>query len=363
MNQAVAAPRRTNLEVDLDAYEEQIKAVLPAHLSVDKFRRTVMTAVARNPELYMEADRRTLFNACIVCASDGLLPDGREAALVIFNTKDRRTDQWVKAVQYMPMIQGIRKRMRNTGEVADAQAHCIYQNDDFDYELGDSAFIRHKPTLDDRGSFIGAYAIIRLANGEIIREVMNRQEIEKVRAVSKSKDKSGAPWTEWHDEMARKTVLRRAAKAAPSSPDLERLWNSDEAVAEPASAALPPPRPTRESIAEQRQLPQPEPESVDPTAAGHPDLDQQYRQAVDAETGEIAEPAATTAIDWPAMAQMIREGADDQQSVAEIDEYWAVQKAVLETMRAADPKLYTQVYEHVTARRKGLAAKPRQAPR
>ena len=37
------------------------------------------------------------------------LPNGKEAALVVYNTKVKRngTDVWIKAVQYMPMIAGI----------------------------------------------------------------------------------------------------------------------------------------------------------------------------------------------------------------------------------------------------------------
>jgi recombination protein RecT len=249
------------IEQALDAYAPNFAAVLPPNITVDHFKRMVVTAININPDL-MNADRRTLFNSCVKCASDGLLPDGREAALVIYKTKvkDRQgREQWIEAVQFMPMVAGIRKRLRNSGEVDSATAEVVYRKDRFKYRLGDGAFIEHEPPpLDeDRGDAIGAYAIIKLTSGETIREVMGIKEIEKARAVSRAKDSSAGPWVKWWSEMARKTVLRRAAKAAPQAATLEKLLMRDEETdGLPAAEDLPaiPARPRRESFA----LPPPE---------------------------------------------------------------------------------------------------------
>jgi recombination protein RecT len=236
----------TNLEIELAAYEPQIAAVLPAHIPVDRFRRIVLTALNREPAL-ARADRRSLFTACIDCASDGLVPDGREAALVVFSTKDKRLNQYVDRVKYMPMIAGIRKRMRNSGEVTFADAQIIHEHDLFDYRLGDEPRIEHKPALTDRGEPIGAYAIIKLANGEVIREVMTLAEIDRARAASRAA-KDG-PWVAWWSEMARKTVLRRAAKAAPSSAELDTLLRRDDTPFEGEAPRLAAPeRPRREDF-------------------------------------------------------------------------------------------------------------------
>jgi len=90
----------------------EFRNALPSHIKPEKFQRVVMTVVQQNPDL-MGADRRSLLASCLKCAADGLIPDGREAALVIFKTKIN--EQWVSAVQYMPMLAGIqiyRDRMR-----------------------------------------------------------------------------------------------------------------------------------------------------------------------------------------------------------------------------------------------------------
>jgi recombination protein RecT len=242
------------IEQALELYAPNFAAVLPPNIPVDHFRRMVVTAINVQPAL-MKADRRTLFNSCVKCASDGLLPDGREAALVIYKTKIKDgmgAERWIDAVQYLPMVAGIRKRLRNSGEVDSATAEVVYRKDRFKYALGDGSFIEHEPPpLDeDRGDAIGAYAIIKLTSGEVIREVMSLREIERVRAVSRSKDKG--PWVDWWGEMARKTVLRRAAKAAPQASTLEKLLMRDDDEEElPDAASLPPApaRPTRQQFA------------------------------------------------------------------------------------------------------------------
>jgi phage RecT family recombinase len=253
-NGTALSPRQ-EFEQQLDQQVQNFRALLPSHIPVEKFKRTVVVAVAQNPDLF-RADRRSFFNAAQKCAGDGLLPDGREAAFVIFDTKvkDKLQDgtyqeRWASLVQYMPMVQGIRKRMRNSGEVLSAEAHVVYRNDKFFQKFGDDPAIVHEPPAfgAERGEPVGAYAIIKLKNGEVLREVMDRTEIERVRNVSRAKD--GPAWKGWWAEMARKTVLRRCAKAAPSSADIDMVMARDDEPPEtPTLTELPPgdPEPPRQ---------------------------------------------------------------------------------------------------------------------
>ena len=78
----------TVLRTQLEQRAAEFAMVLPSHISPDKFQRTVLTAVQGNPDL-IKADRRSLLTACMKAAQDALLPDGREAAIVTFNTRTR----------------------------------------------------------------------------------------------------------------------------------------------------------------------------------------------------------------------------------------------------------------------------------
>jgi phage RecT family recombinase len=254
--------RAQEFNQQLDQQAENFRALLPSHISLEKFKRVVVVAVSQNPDLF-RADRRSFFNAAQKCAADGLLPDGREAALVVYNTKMKvklpdgtQQEQWVPMTQYLPMVAGIRKRMRNSGEVTSAEAYVVYKNDKFFQKLGDDPAIVHEPPVFgvDRGEPVGAYAIIRLKNGEILREAMDYAEIERVRAVSRSKD--GPAWRNWWSEMARKVVLRRCSKAAPNSAEIDALLGrDDEAPALPSLVELPAmePEPQRQLEADREQ--------------------------------------------------------------------------------------------------------------
>jgi recombination protein RecT len=107
---ALTPAQEFNLQLDQQA--ANFKALLPSHIPLEKFKRVVVVAVSQNPDLF-RADRRSFFNAAQKCAADGLLPDGREAALVVFNTKTRsswrtaRSRSSGSAGSVMPMVAGI----------------------------------------------------------------------------------------------------------------------------------------------------------------------------------------------------------------------------------------------------------------
>lgn len=207
---------RQNLEV----MAPQLQAALPEHVSVEKFTRVAMTAIQTNPAL-QKADRASLFGAITKIAQDGLYPDGREAAIVMFGS----------TATAMPMIAGVLKKVRQSGEVAKISAQVVHENDFFEVSYGFDEDVTHRPPPlnEPRGEPIGAYATAVLKDGSKLLEVMSHEEIEKVRAVSRS-GKNG-PWVTWWGEMARKTVMRRLSKRLPMSTDLEEYYRRDETMA------------------------------------------------------------------------------------------------------------------------------------
>lgn len=203
----------------------QVKAALPTHISYDRFERIVMMAVQRDPKL-LKADQRSLFLACQKAATDGLMPDGREGALVRFYDKKLGKD----TVTWMPMVYGIRKLAYNSGEIATLTAEVAYDCDKFLVIKGDEPKIVHEPNMNppDDARMIAAYMIAKLKNGEIVREVMTRKQVLKVKAFSRSSDKG--PWVEWEDEQWRKTVIRRGSKQLPLSADRDADLRMQRAI-------------------------------------------------------------------------------------------------------------------------------------
>lgn len=229
---------RDILRNQLTKMSGEFKAALPAHITPDKFARVVLTAVQQNPDLMM-ADRRSLLMSATKCAQDGLVPDGREAAFVIFKTKIKTKKQrpdgsfydvedWANLCQYLPMVAGILKRVRNGGVVSSLEAHVIHANDRFVWKQGTDSALEHEPLFPgERGEMIGAYAVARFKDGSPpVFRVMDRARIEKARNVSRAKN--GPLWTQWTDEAWQKTVIRNLAKYLPADAEIEHVAVRDD---------------------------------------------------------------------------------------------------------------------------------------
>lgn len=280
----------------LRAREGEFAAALPPHIPVARFMRVVMTAIQRNPDL-ANADRTTLFNSALMAAQDGLLPDQREGALVIYNTKVKRngSDVWIKAVQWMPMIAGILKKVRNSGELSSIIARVVYAGDKFRNWIDDEGeHIEYEPGENaDLNIVRCAFAMAKLKDGSIEVEVLRPADIEKIRAVSKSKDKG--PWVDWWEEMAKKSAIRRLAKRLPVSTDLDDVVRRDNDLYDFETAGdasvKPALRGAAATLAAIEARAQPSPALQDPA----------HDLSHDPETGEIIEQRA--AEDEPAHAQ------------------------------------------------------------
>jgi len=212
------------LRQTLERRKKDFEDVLPPQIPVERFIRTTITAIQLNPEL-LTAERTSLLASTMKAAQDGLLCDSREAALVIFSTKDKDSQNWVKKAQYMPMAEGLLKKVRQSGQLTNISVQVVKENDVFDYELGDKERMVHKPALRNRGATIGAYSIAKLASGETSREYMDIDQLLAIKG--RSKTAASGPWVTDTDEMHRKTVFRRHFKRLPKSTDIEQIIEND----------------------------------------------------------------------------------------------------------------------------------------
>lgn len=205
-----------DIENEIQSLESKFEVMLPPEISTKKFVQTVLNAIARTPELgNKDIDRTSLYLSCMECAQDGLVPDNKEAALVVFNTNvgDRNNKRFVKKVQYMPMISGLRKKVLSNPDIRKWDIRIVKQNDKFEYSLGTDEKIYHQPAKTNRGKTIAAYSIATLSDGERSIDVMWLEELEDVRR--RSRDKDGAAWKYSTDEMYKKVLGHRHYKSLP----------------------------------------------------------------------------------------------------------------------------------------------------
>lgn len=225
----------------LGAMIERKDLVLPSNVKPDAFRNAAIVAAQDNPQI-LECEMESVFKSVRRLAAAGLVPDGREAALVPFNT--RENGRYVKKCQAMPMVFGLIKMARRSGDVRDIRAHIVYQAEidrgDFTYIVGDDERLEHRPMLfGDRGQAVAVYAIAKLKDGTLVREFMSAQEVDAIRRTGasqrvKSGDRyvtSADPVGIWKDhagEMWKKTVIRRLCKRLDLSAEDMRHIIEDE---------------------------------------------------------------------------------------------------------------------------------------
>jgi len=218
---------------DLMARKERFKEQLPPDIKTENFISAAMSAVQHNPDL-LNADLGSLFNALNASCRDGLLPDNRDGALVIHNTniaKRGQPPQWVAQVAWMPMVKGVLKKIRQSGEVRTITMGVVYQGEDFDYWIDDEGeHLSHRPSYEvertDQNIRL-AYAMVRLNDGDLQVEIIPKAELEKIRAASKTGAKGYGPWKDWYAQMAKKSALHRLAPKLPIRSDLLEMIDRD----------------------------------------------------------------------------------------------------------------------------------------
>jgi recombination protein RecT len=115
---------------------------------------------------------------------------------------------------------GLIKIATDAGSIVWARAEVVYANDRFEYRGPAEAPVHTAdPFKGDRGEIVGAYCIAKTKDGDVLTEVMSREEIEKIRSKSSAWVRGQAgrkgPWEEFFSEMCRKAVVKRASKTWP----------------------------------------------------------------------------------------------------------------------------------------------------
>jgi recombination protein RecT len=212
-----------SLPAVIEAMESEFAKALGSTIPSSRFVRVAKSAINGNPDI-ANAERTSLLASIMAAAQDGLVIDGKEAAIVLFKGK----------AQYIPMVAGLVKKMRQHSDFGSLSHGIVYQREidegRFQYVKGDDEFLKHDPILfdKDKGDAVGAYAVLTTKSGDKFRAVLDRDAIEKRLA----KGNNSSAKREWRDEFWIKTVLRHLYKIAPNSGDeggvLDKVFADDE---------------------------------------------------------------------------------------------------------------------------------------
>lgn len=224
MPETTALTPQNEIFLTLEKLAPEFSKSLPSHIPALKFLRVAQTLVRQSPNLAdpQKVDRQSLYAAMHKCAADGLIPDGREATIIPFKGK----------AQYMPMVGGICKKARNSGEIKTLNSQIVYKNDAYEHWIDESGeHFKHVPARGDRGEILLVYAFAQTKDDGVFFEELSLADIEAIQKMSRAED---GPWKgPFKTEMMRKSALRRLLKyRVPSSTDVDEIIRADDPIYE-----------------------------------------------------------------------------------------------------------------------------------
>lgn len=125
---------------------------------------------------------------------------------------------------------GLLHLAQSTGSIKWGQCKLVYSADTYESNGLDSAPTHKYNAFGERGDVVGGYCTVKTFDGDYLTEEMSLAEIKTVEATSKAKN---GPWKTFWEEMARKTIVKRASKYWPKAQRLDNaihLLNEDEGM-------------------------------------------------------------------------------------------------------------------------------------
>lgn len=218
----------TTVQTYFEKHKDQIAAALPKHLTPERMIRLARTSLSQNRRL-AECDPGSIFASVVVASQLGLeIGVSGQGYLVPYKGK----------ATFVPGWQGLVDLVSRSGR-GSVWTGAVFAGDEFDYSLGDSPFVKHKPGGEnDPKALTHVYAIGRPTGAEW--PIIDVWPITKVWSHRDKYNKVGSDHYSFkHPEMyARKCPLMQVLKYMPKSIELSAAMELSHRVDEGRTATM-----------------------------------------------------------------------------------------------------------------------------
>ena len=223
---AVSKKQPQTIKDYINAMSGEIAKALPQVMTPERFTRIALSAVSNTPKLG-NCTPQSFLGAMMNAAQLGLEPNTPlgQAYLIPFENRKKG----ITECQFQIGYKGLIDLAYRSGEVKMIDAQTVYENDEFEYELGMDPVLKHKPARTNRGNPIYFYATFKLTNGGQGFQVMSIEDVQE-HAKKYSKTYNNGPWQTNFEEMAKKTVLKKLLKYAPLKTEFVKQVTQDETI-------------------------------------------------------------------------------------------------------------------------------------
>jgi recombination protein RecT len=207
----------------LESNAAEIAKALPRGMTIERLSKVLLFSIDSNPDL-LKCTQVSLLRAIKECVTLGLEPGGVRGLAYLIPYKVGGQD-FNRECQLIIGYKGLRELAMRSGMLQQLEARAVHRNDRFTVRFGLHPELEHTPELEDPGPIVAVYCLARLADDEHHVEVMTLAEITAIRA--RSKAGNSGPWVSDFEQMARKTVIRRAMNYMTLSPEVADALERD----------------------------------------------------------------------------------------------------------------------------------------
>ena len=202
----------SNFSSTISKYEQKnLAELLETHnITPSQFKNIVINEVKKSEQMQQAFlhNPASLFASILLCAELGLNPsaDVGEFYFLPFGKK------------ITPILgyKGVINLILRSGEISKIWSEIVYEDDDFEYELGLEPKLTHIPNLERTNKNIKyVYAVAKLTNGELMFKVMSKKEIMEIVQMSKYPNQLYGSKKDPQGWMYKKTVIKQLSKTLP----------------------------------------------------------------------------------------------------------------------------------------------------
>lgn len=221
-------PKVAQLSAFMGRLKGQMSLALPKHLNADRMTRLILTEFSKTPKL-QDCSMESIAGCVMMASQLGLeIGVGGQAYVIPYG----------KTATFVPGWKGLIDLNSRAGR-SNAWTGAVFEGDAFEWALGDSPFVRHRPAGEnDPAKMTHAYAIGRINGTDwpiiecwpVSRITKHRDKYNKVGKLHYSYDN-------W-EMYARKVVLLQVLKYLPKSIELTAAMDISHAVEEGKAVTL-----------------------------------------------------------------------------------------------------------------------------
>lgn len=212
-------------------WPELVNEVMPQFNAIAEHEKLViwkaesqfaLQAITKSTQL-QQCNPNTVQNAIINVAAVGLTLNPADAYAYLVPRKGECT--------LVISFKGLIKVATDAGGISWVKAEIVKENDTFTYRgiSEPPEHIVHTPfNQTERGKTIGTFCVAKTKDGDYLVDLIDIDEINKIKACASTQ----VVWNQWPEEMAKKSVIKRASKQWPRTAESSRLHKAVDVINE-----------------------------------------------------------------------------------------------------------------------------------